>query len=274
MQATTQQQREQSDEQFLSGPAHRFLLPGWYRSCPAGCGLLNLGNSCFLNSVLQCLAHLPPLANICLMQVCVVCVCVCTVGGLAGTSSAALQHRFGSHGLGTHTARTCLPTCLLALSNNNNNQQTHSRDCALAAQDKSCVCCAVETQIARMLTKPPAAADAPRQLFNNLHVFNSGFARGAQEDAHELLRCLTDAMERNLLRQAAKLSGGGGGAQRGQQQQPPPRVRRAGEPSECGVGVKAVLCCQHASLAPLPRLTHTCVPSAAPYFPCSAPRRG
>ncbi|EFJ43658.1 hypothetical protein VOLCADRAFT_65702, partial [Volvox carteri f. nagariensis] len=38
----------------------------WKGNQSAGAGLSNLGNSCYLNSTLQCLAYVPPLAHLCL----------------------------------------------------------------------------------------------------------------------------------------------------------------------------------------------------------------
>jgi hypothetical protein len=46
-----------------------------------------------------------------------------------------------------------------------------------------------------------AGADAPHTIHRALPALNKSFVRGRQEDAHELLRCLVDAMERSLLRQ-------------------------------------------------------------------------
>ncbi len=122
------------------------LSATWQRSQAIGCGLANLGNSCYMNSALQCLAHLPPLGNLCLARL--------------------------------HTSHGCrLPT-------------------------GTCTCCLVEAQIARMLAPSMAqrSADTPYGIHRGLGLLSKGFVKGRQEDAHELLRCLVDAMERDLLK--------------------------------------------------------------------------
>ncbi|GBF94621.1 hypothetical protein Rsub_06736 [Raphidocelis subcapitata] len=137
------------------------LSPAWQRAQGPGVGLVNLGNSCFLNSVLQALAYLPPLGNLCLAR-------------------------------------------------------AHARGCGLP--QGSCTACKLEEQLARLLTRSGGGglggggfgggADAPEALHRALPVLNRSFVRGRQEDAHELLRCLVDALERDLLRSEGRWAPG------------------------------------------------------------------
>jgi ubiquitin carboxyl-terminal hydrolase 36/42 len=118
------------------------LQANWQHGHGIGLGLNNLGNSCYMNSVLQCLAYLPPLANTCL-------------------------------------------------------QHGHSRACSLPAG--SCTACMLEQQIVRCL-KGVGRSDTPQTIHRNLHLFSRSFQPGRQEDAHELLRCLVERLEKDLLR--------------------------------------------------------------------------
>ncbi|KAM6326883.1 ubiquitin carboxyl-terminal hydrolase 42-like [Alca torda] len=90
-------------------PPQRMLFPpekicmDWQQRQGAGAGLHNLNNTCFLNSVLQCLTYTPPLANYLLSRehsqscrqkdFCMMCIMEAHVKRVLRSSASAIQPR-------------------------------------------------------------------------------------------------------------------------------------------------------------------------------------
>ncbi|KAJ1979189.1 hypothetical protein H4R34_002923 [Dimargaris verticillata] len=118
------------------------LSLAWELIRPIGPGLQNLGNTCFLNSVLQCLTYTPPLANYLLAQ---------------------------GHTTGCRTSGFCM-------------------------------LCELERHITRCFDTGQKSAICPKLIVSRLKLIAKHMRLGRQEDSHEFLRYVIDAMQNACLR--------------------------------------------------------------------------
>ncbi|KFP02876.1 Ubiquitin carboxyl-terminal hydrolase 42, partial [Calypte anna] len=105
-----------------------------------GAGLTNVGNTCFLNAVLQCLTYTPPLANYLLS---------------------------GEHSMSCNRPDTC-------------------------------VICRMQQHMYNVLNTADVAI-VPLDIMTVLPIIGDHFKLGMQEDAHEFLRCVLEAMHSACL---------------------------------------------------------------------------
>ncbi|VVD03166.1 unnamed protein product [Leptidea sinapis] len=125
----------------------RILFPlenvqvGWQNAWAAGAGMHNVGNTCYLNSTLQALFHVPALANWLVAEV------------------------------------------------------NHSEKCN---QQEACVICGMRATLIST-QKSGGAPIKPWQVYSKLRLICRHLTPGRQEDAHEFLRYLVEAMEKCYL---------------------------------------------------------------------------
>ncbi|XP_050741901.1 ubiquitin carboxyl-terminal hydrolase 36 isoform X2 [Drosophila biarmipes] len=119
---------------------------GWKQSerkWQVGSGMINVGNTCYLNSTLQALLHIPALANWLV------------------------------------------------------SEQAHLENCNVAESGGCCIVCAMAKTL--QATQSNQSAVRPFLIYSKLKQICKHMVVGRQEDAHEFLRFLVEAMERAYL---------------------------------------------------------------------------
>ncbi|KAH8296148.1 hypothetical protein KR054_002351 [Drosophila jambulina] len=119
---------------------------GWKQSerkWQVGSGMINVGNTCYLNSTLQALLHIPALANWLV------------------------------------------------------SEQAHLDNCMVAESGGCCIVCAMAKTL--QATQGNQSAVRPFHIYSKLKQICKHMVVGRQEDAHEFLRFLVEAMERAYL---------------------------------------------------------------------------
>jgi len=113
----------------------------WKQVKRIGAGLKNMGNTCFMNAVLQCLTYTPPLANYVL-------------------------------------------------------QKEHSSNCRV--KNAFCMFCELEKHINRSISQSNSVV-SPTDIARNLKNISKVLKWGRQEDSHEFIRYIVDALQKSCL---------------------------------------------------------------------------
>jgi ubiquitin carboxyl-terminal hydrolase 36/42 len=148
----------------------------WRQSRKIGPGLANLGNTCYLNSVLQCLAYTPCFAQYLLEKD------VFALFNNGQTPSAASKAVMPSHKNGFNKKF-------------GGNSGGSSAFCAVRV-------------MARLLQSVHGGNGGghrvlqPKEMVMNIRHVSKSFRIGRQEDSHEFFRLLLDSMQRSCLRKA------------------------------------------------------------------------
>lgn len=143
----------------------------WTHSRKIGPGFANLGNTCYLNSVLQCLSYTPSFAQFLQQKD------VLASFAAGGASSAASQGKgFNKHQVG-------------------NNAKGSNSFCGVRV-------------MCRLMQNVHGSGGSngrvlqPKEIVMNIRHVSKSFRIGRQEDSHEFFRLLLDSMQRACLRKA------------------------------------------------------------------------
>ncbi|CAH0493394.1 unnamed protein product [Peronospora farinosa] len=146
----------------------------WQYSKKIGPGFANLGNTCYLNSVLQCLTYTPCFAQLLLDKE----VFASFNGGALPSSSNNTSFKYGKKVGGKNGFR---------------GNENDGGFCSVRAMSRLLHSVHGNNTV-RVLQ--------PKELVMNVRHLSKGFRIGRQEDSHEFFRLLLDSMQRSCLRKA------------------------------------------------------------------------
>ncbi|EGZ12854.1 hypothetical protein PHYSODRAFT_511733 [Phytophthora sojae] len=165
---THKQKKEKKEGKQLTSVEAVERVLTWQHSKKIGPGFANLGNTCYLNSVLQCLTYTPCFAQYLLDKE----VFASFNGGML-PASGKNGNKFGKNGFNTSGGGNgfCSVRAMSRLL-----QSVHGNNAAKVLQ--------------------------PKELVMNVRHISKSFRIGRQEDSHEFFRLLLDSMQRSCLRKA------------------------------------------------------------------------